>query len=262
MGGGLILKDEKEKEEAEKDERVEKYIRPYLNARELIHGGIRWVLWLKNSTREDRQAPFIRKRFEEVRSAREGTSNEDRAPWLFESERQPEEDYLAIPSVFSEKRKYFLAEHESSNVVASNLLFTVEDPEGLAFSVIESSMFMAWQDLVGGRLEMRKRFSNTLVWNTFPLPKLTKEQKDRIIEGGRKVLESRALIRQKDPTASLADMYSEPAVLDPDLEKNLLKAHEALDKAVDSAFSDKPLKSEEERQRALLEMYKKMTNEK
>ena len=57
-------------------------------------------------------------------------------------------------------------------------------------------------------------------------------------------------------------MYSEPAVLDPDLEKNLLKAHETLDKAVDSVFSDKPLESEEERQRALLEMYKKMTNEK
>lgn len=105
---------------------------------------------------------------------------------------------------------------------------------------------------------MRRRFSNTLVWNTFPLPELTKEQKDRIIDGGRKVLESRALIRKKDPTASLADMYSEPAVLDPDLEKNLLKAHEALDKAVDSVFSNKPLKSEEERQKVLFEAYEKI----
>lgn len=171
-------------------------------------------------------------------------------PYEFGEVRQPDADYMAIPVVFSEKRKYFLAGYENKNTIASNALFTCEDPEGLAFSVIESSMFMAWQDLVGGRLKTDNRFSNTLVWNTFPLPELTKEQKDRIIEGGRKVLEARA----NYPDASLADLY------DPDnMPSDLRKAHEALDRAMDGVFSHKPFKSEEERQKALLKAYEEMT---
>ena len=157
---------------------------------------------------------------------------------------------MAIPVVFSEKREYFLAGYEDKDTIASNALFTCEDPEGLAFSVIESSMFMAWQDLVGGRLETRNRFSNTLVWNTFPLPELTKEQKDRIIEGGRKVLEARALY----PQSALCDLYNPSPI-----PKELIKAHEALDRAVDTIFSDKPLRGEEERQKVLLEAYQEMT---
>ena len=99
---------------------------------------------------------------------------------------------------------------------------------------------------------MRKRFSNTLVWNTFPLPKLSKDQKDLIIEGGNKVLEARA----NYPGSSLAALY------DPDnMPKDLKKAHEALDKAMDRVFSDKPFRSEEERQKALLEAYEKTGGE-
>ena len=165
------------------------------------------------------------------------------------SVRQPDATYLAIPRHFSEGRAYFTAGYEPKDVIASDALFTVEDPDCFAFSVIETSMFMAWQDLVGGRLEMRKRFSNTLVWNTFPLPKLSKDQKDLIIEGGNKVLEARA----NYPGASLAALYA------PDnMPQDLKKAHEALDKAMDRVFSDKPFRSEEERQKALLESYEKM----
>ena len=88
------------------------------------------------------------------------------------------------------------------------------------------------------------------MWNTFPLPSLTSDQKDRIIEAGAKVLEARA----NYPDASLAALY-DPANMPSDLKK----AHEALDKAMDAVFSDKPLRSEEERQKALLEAYEKMT---
>lgn len=100
---------------------------------------------------------------------------------------------------------------------------------------------------------MSKRFSNTLVWNTFPLPSITNDQKDRIIEGGAKVLEARA----NYPSSSLADLYDSD-----NMPQDLRKAHEALDKAMDRVFSDKPLESEEERQKTLLEAYEKMTGEK
>lgn len=264
---GLVLEDETKRNEALKNSVITEakkqgrdYVRLYLGGNELIHNKSRWCLWLVDSTREDRQkSKFLKKRIEEVEEYRKTAKSPVKAsPWLFANDRQPDCNYLAIPAQFSEKRSYFTADFLNKNVIASNTLYVASDPDGFAFSVIESSMFMAWQDLVGGRLKTDNRFSNTLVWNTFPLPELTKEQKDRIIDGGRKVLESRALIRKKDPTASLADMYSEPAVLDPDLEKNLLKAHEALDKAVDSVFSNKPLKSEEERQKVLFEAYGKI----
>ena len=253
--GGLTAKDPAVWEEGKKDPIARKYIRPYIGAEELIHGKNRWCLWLVDSTPEERRgSQFLRERIEEVRGYREKAKTDIKAPdWEFSTIRQPDCDYLAIPAHFSENRDYFTAGYEPEDVIASDALFTVEDPDGFAFSVIESSMFMAWQNLVGGRLEENNRFSNTLVWNTFPLPKLTKDQKDRIIEGGAKVLEARA----NYPDASLADLY------DPDnMPSNLKKAHEALDKAVDSVFSNKPLESEEERQRALLEAYEEMTGAK
>ena len=251
----LILNSEAEYEEAERDPIAAKYVREYIGAEELIHGEKRWCLWLVDSTPEDRRkSKFLEERIREVKEYRERAKTDIKAPaWEFSTIRQPDGTYLAIPRHFSEGRAYFTAGYEPKDVIASDALFTVEDPSGFAFSCLETSMFMAWQRLVGGRLKEDNRFSSTLVWNTFPLPKLTKEQKDLIIEGGRKVLEARA----NYPGSSLADLYA------PDnMPKDLKKAHEALDKAMDGVFSDKPFRSEEERQKALLKSYEKMTGKK
>ena len=254
-GGGLVLKSGSDKAEADNDPIAAKYIRLYLGARELIQNKNRWCLWLVNSTPEDRKhSKFLRERFEKVREFRATAKTPIKAEnWEFASIRQPSGQYMAVPRIFSENRQYFTATYEPEEVIASEDLFVCSDPDGFAFSVIESSMFMAWQNLVGGRIKEDYRFSSTLVWNTFPLPKLTKDQKDCIIEGGAKVLEARA----NYPKSSLADLY------DPDnMPSDLKKAHEALDKAMDSVFSNKPFEGEEERQRALLESYEKMTGEK
>ena len=256
-GNFLTPKDGSLEKEAKTDPIIAKYMHPYLGSEELIHNKERYCLWMANDFNPSDlvKSKFLRERVEAVKkfrqdSKRAQTIKRAEMPYEFGEVRQPDADYMAIPVVFSEKRKYFLAGYENKNTIASNALFTCEDPEGLAFSVIESSMFMAWQDLVGGRLKTDNRFSNTLVWNTFPLPELTKDQKDRIIEAGAKVLEARA----NYPDASLADLY------DPDnMPSDLRKAHEALDKAVDSVFSNKPFNSEEERQKALLKAYEEMT---
>ena len=255
-GNGLILSTPEEKAEADKDPVAAKYVREYLGAEELINNKPKWCLWLVDSTPEERRkSKFLKQRIESVRifrssSRRTSTKNAASRAWEFASIHQPDCDYLAIPRHFSGNRAYFTAGYEPKDVIASDALYTVEDPDGFAFSVIESSMFMAWQDLLGGRLKEDNRFSDTLVWNTFPLPKLTKDQKDRIIEGGAKVLE----VRANYSDASLADLY-DPANMPSDLRI----AHEALDKAVDSVFSNKPLRSEEERQKVLLEAYEEMT---
>lgn len=251
--GNLILKNQAEKDAADGDSIAAKYVRKYLDVHDLINGGMRWCLWLVDSTPEERKkSPVLRKALEGVKEARKNGQWKDDPVWLPVSGRQPDCDYLAIPAQFSEKRDYFTAAFLSKDVIASNTLYVASDPDCFAFSVIETSMFMAWQSLVGGRIKEDYRFSNTLVWNTFPLPALTNDQKDRIIEAGAKVLEARA----NYPSSSLADLY------DPDnMPSDLRKAHEALDRAMDRVFSDKPFKNEEERQKALLEAYEKMTED-
>ncbi|MBO7671702.1 MAG: class I SAM-dependent DNA methyltransferase, partial [Aeriscardovia sp.] len=119
-GGGLILKSESDKTEADNDPIAAKYVKLYLGARELIHDKNRWCLWLVDSTPAERNdSKFLKKRLSIVRSARRGTKNVDKPVWLFASIQQPDCDYLAIPEVFDEDREYFTASYLSKEVIAS-----------------------------------------------------------------------------------------------------------------------------------------------
>lgn len=113
-------------------------------------------------------------------------------------------------------------------------------------------MFMAWQKAVGGRLKSDPGFSNTVVWNTLPLPAVDDAMRTKIIEAGKAVLSARA----NHPGQSLADLY------DPDyMPVDLRKAHEALDKVVDVAFgASNPCRSEDERLEVLFRRYREMTD--
>ena len=122
----------------------------------------------------------------------------------------------------------------------------VVDPEGLAFAVISSSAFIAWQRMVGGALESRLRFSNTLVWNTLPLPELSEADRAKLIEAGSGVLAARA----EHPERSLAQHYN-PLAMDP----ALLKAHARLDRVMDGLLGLSGAVTEKERQTRLMELY-------
>ena len=268
--GGLTSKDLGVWHEGKNDPIARKYIRPYLGAEELIKGKERWCLWItpENYNPEDiKNSKFLMNRIKIVedfrlKSPKKPTREAAKRPYSFEEIREVTENYLAIPRHFTADREYFTASYEVPDKewglpIAGDALYTLVDPQGLGFSVMESRMFKAWQDLVGGRLGTGNRFAGTLVWNTFPLPELSKDQTDAIIEGGAKVLEARA--NHKD--ASLKTLY-DPMLMPQDLRK----AHESLDRAVDVIFSpsasSKSFKTEEERQKALLEAYEKMTGEK
>jgi hypothetical protein len=109
---------------------------------------------------------------------------------------------------------------------------------------------MAWQKSVGGRIKSDLRFSNTLTWNNFPLPPVSNAHKQAIIAGGKAVLEARSL----HPERSLADHYN-PLTMD----STLLKAHRALDKAVDAVFGLKGDVDDDARLTALFAAYSKLT---
>lgn len=254
-GGHLIL-DGSEAHELGKDSLVSPYLRPFIGARELINGGDRWCLWLENITTEDlRNSQALRDRVENVRKFRlESTKAATRAlaatPALFAERRQPKVPYLCIPSVVSEQRPYLTCARFEADVVTSNLAFTAPDEDGFLFGIISSSMFMAWQQTVGGRLKSDYRFSNTIVWNNFPVHELTETHRHRVVEAGGEVL----AVRQRHPGLSLADLYHPLA-----MPKELVQTHKVLDRAVDALFGFRKVPSLLERQERLFEYYVRLT---
>lgn len=256
-GGHLILNDHEAYEEAMADPLAAKYVHPFRGARELINAEERWCLWMLDAEPSDlRRSTFLKHRVEQVREMREhssasSTRNMASTAWLFGQLAQPLTNYLAIPKVFSGRREYATCARLSTEVIASDLLFTTPDPDGFAFAIIESSMFMAWQKSIGGRLKSDCRFSNTIVWNNLPLPQLDDETRKRVIDAGKAVLEARA----NHPGQSLADLY------DPDfMPADLRKAHQQLDKIVDVAFgAERPCANDDERLQVLFDRYAEMT---
>ena len=260
-GGNLIVEVD-EYDEVAADSIATKYLRPFRGSRELVRGLDRWCLWMADDDFDPRDianSPVLKQRVERCKEFREqGTPTGDAfklkgIPHLMRPNKdRPTVDYLLIPSVVSETRPYFTAEQVAGDVIASNLAFTVEDPTGFSFSLISSSMFITWQRTVGGRLESRLRFSNTIVWNNFPVPELDDKTRQRIIDAGKKVLAAREL----HPERSLAEHYN-PLAMDP----ALIKAHDELDREVDKAFgASRRLTTERQRQELLFANYSKMTN--
>ncbi|MCG7308323.1 DNA methyltransferase [Brachybacterium sp. ACRRE] len=255
--GGHLVVEVEEYDEVMADPAAAKYVRQYVGARELVRRQERWCLWMVDLDPADaRRSPVLRERLEavrEFRSASSASSTREMAttPNLFGQRSQPDVNYICIPRVVSEHRTYMTCAYFGPEVIASDATFKAEDPDGLLFGIISSSMFMAWQRAVGGRLKSDIRFSNTLTWNTLPLPPVESAAREKIIAAGADVLAARAL----HPERSLAEHY-DPLAMSPEL----LKAHRVLDVAVDKAFGARRLcGSEQERQKILFERYAELT---
>lgn len=238
-----------------------KYLRSFVGARELIHAEQRWCLWMADADfdpQDLRRSDLLRERVEACRDWRsQQTPTGDayklrNTPHLFRPNRsRPQGAYLCIPSHFSEERRFATVARLEATVIASNAVFIAPDEDGFLFALISSSMYLTWQRVIGGRLESRLRFSNTVVWNNFPLPSVSEKLKQQIIDAGQGVLEARAL----HPERSLADHYN-PLAMDPEL----LKAHAALDRVVDKAFGAKrALSTDEQRLELLFKRYVELT---
>ena len=255
-GGNLIVEPEDYATFAA-DPIASKYLRPFLGARELIHGEERWCLWLVDLDPADLgRSPLLKSRVEGVRAMRaasKAASTREAAatPHLFRQIAPVTTAYICIPRHVSETRMFFPVKLVDPDTIASDANFIADDPDGLVFAVISCSAFIAWQKTVGGRLESRLRFNKLQTWNTFPLPALTDHQRAAIIAGGRSVLTARAL----HPNRSLADHYN-PLAMAPEL----IRAHRELDAAVDKALGLKGQVSDDSRLKALFSNYAKLVS--
>ena len=255
--GGNLLLDNQQKEDLLKVEpQAAKWIRPFLGAQEFINGETRWCLWLEGiPPSELRNMPEVLKRVEAVRAARAISSRETTrelaaTPTLFGEIRQPASEYLAIPSISSERRKYIPMGFLPPSVIGNNKLLFIPGATLYHFGILTSAMHMAWMRLVTGRLESRFQYSNKLVYNNFPWPDADEKRRDAIEQCAQAVLDARA----KYPTSTLADLY-DPLTMPPEL----VKAHNDLDRAVDRAYRPAAFPNDRARVEFLFTLYTHLT---
>lgn len=256
-GGNLLLTDEEKNDIHEKEPDTINFIKPFLGSQEFINGIKRWCIWLKDvKPTEFSSSKEITSRIKRVKeyrlsSTRDTTRKLADFPSLFGEIRQPSTDYLLVPGVSSENRKYIPIGFCSQNIIASNLVFTVPNASLFLFGVLSSQMHMSWVKYVCGRLESRFRYSSSLVYNNFPWPENPSEkQKQAVEKAAQKVVDARAGF----PDSCLADLY-DPLFMPP----ALVKAHNELDKAVDLVYRPQAFINETKRIEFLFDLYDRYT---
>jgi len=256
-GGNLIIEADDYDDFIRREPRAVKYIKRFTGAIEFINNRPRYCLWLLGITPSElRSMPLVMQRVEKVRelrmaSPREGTRVKADTPSLFGEIRHPDTDYVAIPRVSSENRKYIPMGFVTRDVIASDSMQIIPSANIYHFGILTSNVHMAWTRAVCGRLKSDYRYSKDIVYNNFPWPQATADQQSTIENLAQAVLDARANYQD----CSLADLY-DPMAMPPDL----LKAHQNLDKAVMKLY-DFPVKAftESDCVAALMEMYQELT---
>ena len=258
--GNLLLSEKEEKAIVAKDKRTLKFIHPFIGSREFLYNKKRFCFWLVDATpKELRSIPEIRTRIEKVKEFREKSSKAATrkiadTPQLFQEIRQPlTGNYLVIPVTTSQTRKYIPMGFVNSNTIASNALLITTNASTYDFGILESIVHMDWMRLTTGRLEMRYQYSAKIVYNNFPWPTPTPEQRKKIEQTAQAILDA----RNNHPESSLADLY-DPLAMPSDLRK----AHKANDKAVLQAYGLKTDATESEIVAHLFKMYEKLAETK
>ncbi len=258
-GGNLLLSAGERESLLAAEPQVAPFLRRFVGSEEFINSIDRFCLWLQNASPQSlRQMPEVMRRIEGVRqmrlSSQKGpTVRLAATPTLFGEIRQPEADYLAVPEVSSERRDYIPLGFLAAEVIASNKLYTIAGATPYHFGVLSSAMHMAWMRYTAGRLKSDYQYSAGIVYNNFPWPEPSAAQRTAIERSAQAVLDARQ--PSLDAGATLADLYDPLA-----MPLALVKAHAALDRAVDLAYRAQPFPSEAARVAFLFERYEALTN--
>ncbi|QTI96308.1 MAG: hypothetical protein HXK95_000125 [Candidatus Nanogingivalaceae bacterium] len=255
----------------EKDELIKTYpqaesmIRRVYGASEFINNKERYCLWLAGQNPSTlRSIPPIISRIQLVKEFRQSspkkqTQDSAERAMEFQEIRHNDNDYLLIPRVSSENRRYIPIGFIDGQIISSDAVQIIPNATLYEFGILTSNVHMAWMRTVAGRLEMRYRYSAKIVYNNFPWPEVTDEQKEKISKTAKAILDARALY----PDSSLADLYDELT-----MPKELRRAHQANDKAVMEAYDmtkivdrKKTWLTESETVARLFEMYEEITKQ-
>jgi hypothetical protein len=252
---GLIL-DPDEKDELINEGLAAKFVRRFIGSTEYINGKERYCLWISDDERlQVSSIPTVRARIESVK--RDRLETDDVAvnklalrPHQFRERKGDDPAKIFVPIVSSENREYFPAGVADRSVVPTNKAFYLPNAPLWTLAIITSKLHLAWIDTICGRLRTDYSYSNTLGWNTFPLPTLTEKNRADLTASAEAIL----LAREAHFPATIADLY------DPEkMPENLRAAHDRNDETLERIYIGRRFKNDTERLEKLFEMYTKMT---
>jgi len=234
---------------------AERYLRPFVGGEEYINGQKRWILSLQNAPPQDLRAmPLVIDRMRNVRtyrakSKRKSTLAIADSPERYNVEAIPDQTFLAIPEVSSERREYVPIGWLEPPTIPSNKLRFIKNADLWLFGVLTSRIHMAWVRHVGGRLKSDYQYSIGIDYNAFPWPEATEEQCAKIRTIAQAVLDARAQF----PNSTLADLYDVDV-----MPRELRKAHRDLDAAVDKLYRSVPFSGNRDRVEHFFGLYEKL----
>lgn len=254
-GGNLIMGAEERDSLVASYPAAELYLKEFLGAKDFLEGNPRYALWIEPDKAESaKKIEPILTRTERVRnfrlsSKRTATQALATDGFAFGHRAYKPTDSIIVPRVSSERRDYIPMGYLGPDTVISDAAFAVYDAEPWLFSLLTSRMHMVWTRAVGGKMKTDYRYSNTIVYNNFPVPELSYADKQKLTEKALRVLD----VREYHCERTLAELY------DPDLmPDNLRAAHKEVDDVVDSLYSKRAYESDEDRLSDLFAMYESM----
>lgn len=255
-GGNLILDRDEKDALVHKYPQSDKFIKQYVGSSEFINGVPRFCIWIEDRfASEARLIPDIETRLENVRALRreskgqQANSNAD-TPHRFVFAPHRQGTALIVPRVSSERRPYLPAGLTDDATVASDRAAVIYNPEIWLLSIVTSRMHLVWIANVCVRMRMDFSYSNTLGWNTFPVPLLTEQNKADLTACAEAIL----LAREAHFPATIADLYDSD-----NMPENLRHAHERNDEVLERIYIGRRFRNDTERLEKLFELYTKMT---
>lgn len=254
-GGAFILNAEEKRRAVSEYPEIKRFIRPYLGSEQMIQGKPRWCIWIEDEDLEFAKShPYLRKVISKVREFRLSSSAKSTRDFAEHSHRfvqiagMAKKHSLVVAKVSSERRHYIPVDLLTSEAIVSDLLFALYDAPIWNMSLIASRLHTVWISAVCGKMKTDYRYSNTIGWNTFPVPKLTSKNKQDLENCANEIL----LARERNYPKPISELY-DPTSMPSDLER----AHFLNDQVVERIYVGREFKNDTERLEKLFAMYSK-----
>ncbi|MEL7128583.1 MAG: DNA methyltransferase [Pseudomonadota bacterium] len=253
--GNLMLNSDERDAIVAEHPKAEMLIRRLVGSREAINGLSRYCLWVEDANVELAWSiPPIAERLERIIEYRATGSERGKlgleTPHQFERTITGSTHQFVVPRVSSESRAYLPIEFTDASVIVSDAAMAIYDPPIWVLAVFASRIHLVWIATVCGKMKTDYRYSNTLGWNTFPVPKLTEKMKADLTRCAEDIL----LARETHFPAAIADLYKPDA-----MPENLRAAHDRNDETLERIYIGRRFRNDTERLEKLFEMYTKMT---
>ena len=254
----FILGIEEKEELVSENTKIEKFLKKFIGAQELIKKTHRYCIHItEENLQEAIKIPELLERFEKVKifrlkSKKAATNKKAKTPYFFDEDRYEKQEFILVPKVGSERREYLPVGYFDESYLPSNTAKVIYNVHPWFFGLLSSRMHITWIKAVAGRLKTDMAYSNTLCYNTFPFPPISTQRKNEITQAVFRILEE----REKHPEKTLAQLY------DPDkMPEGLREAHRQNDIIIEKCYRSTPFKSDEERLEYLFKLYEKMIEE-